>query len=218
MIMASSASTSTALSSATPCRLTSSPSSPHALSSLDQNPDTAIIILSSSGDHFCAGIDVKVFSTLTSLSSSYPDTARASEYLRRHVKFLQDAVTGIERCRKPAIAAVRGACISRGSRNGDSGGYGFASEGDGSLLRRLRSWVWFPRFLGPKRSWRKALVFSPRKRKIISSKLVLRLLRYSSYSIDSSQPILCGPNWARAMVRYYRLGRINIHKVKKVKT
>ncbi|KAJ4844747.1 delta(3,5)-delta(2,4)-dienoyl-CoA isomerase [Turnera subulata] len=87
---------------------------PHALSSLDQNPDAAVIILSGSGDHFCAGIDVKVFSTLTNLSSSYPDTARASEYLRRHVKFLQDAVTAIERCRKPVIAAVRGACIGGG--------------------------------------------------------------------------------------------------------
>ncbi|KAJ4850704.1 hypothetical protein Tsubulata_005599 [Turnera subulata] len=87
---------------------------PHALSSLDQNPDASVIILSGSDDHFCAGIDVKDFSTLTSLSSSYPDTARASEYLHRHAKFLQDAVTAIERCCKPVIAVVRGACICRG--------------------------------------------------------------------------------------------------------
>ncbi|KAJ4822224.1 hypothetical protein Tsubulata_026458, partial [Turnera subulata] len=80
----------------------------------DQNPDASVIILSGSGDNFCAGIDVKVFSTLTSLSSCYLDTAHASEYLRRHAKFLQDAVTAIQRCCKPVIAVVRGACICRG--------------------------------------------------------------------------------------------------------
>ncbi|KAK3418835.1 hypothetical protein EUGRSUZ_H04597, partial [Eucalyptus grandis] len=33
---------------------------------------------------------------------------------RRHIKSPQDAVTAIERCRKPVLAAVHGACVGGG--------------------------------------------------------------------------------------------------------
>ncbi|GAV71339.1 ECH domain-containing protein [Cephalotus follicularis] len=84
---------------------------PIALSTLDQNPNVHVIVLSASGDHFCSGIDLKTLASTTSLSG---DRARASEKLRRDIKFLQDAITAIERCRKPIIAAIHGACIGAG--------------------------------------------------------------------------------------------------------
>lgn len=86
---------------------------PHALSSLDQNPDVSVIILSGAGRHFCSGIDLQA---LSSISSGLPsaDRGRIGEKLRRDIKFMQDAITAIERCRKPVIAAVHGACLGGG--------------------------------------------------------------------------------------------------------
>lgn len=83
---------------------------PKAISSLDHNPDVAVIILAGSGKHFCSGID------LQTLSDGFKETHAADHgrnvvKLRRHIKFLQEAVTALESCSKPVIAAVHGACI-----------------------------------------------------------------------------------------------------------
>lgn len=86
---------------------------PLALSSLDQNPEASVIILCGAGDHFCSGIDLKTLNLITDHSSS-SDRGRANERLRREIKFLQDAITAIERCRKPVIASIHGACIGGG--------------------------------------------------------------------------------------------------------
>ncbi|KDP26858.1 hypothetical protein JCGZ_18016 [Jatropha curcas] len=84
-----------------------------ALSSLDQNTDAAVIVLSGTGDHFCSGIDFKALNSITDHPPSF-DRARANEKLRREIKVLQDAITAIERCRKPVIACVHGGCIGGG--------------------------------------------------------------------------------------------------------
>ncbi|KAJ4711463.1 Delta(3,5)-Delta(2,4)-dienoyl-CoA isomerase [Melia azedarach] len=86
---------------------------PNTLSSLDQNPDVNVIVLAGSGEHFCSGIDLKTLSSVTDHTTS-ADRGRSSERLRRHIKFLQDAITAIERCRKPVIACIHGACIGGG--------------------------------------------------------------------------------------------------------
>lgn len=86
---------------------------PKALSSLDQNPNVNAIVLSGTGDHFCSGIDLKTLSSVTDHSTS-TDRGRFSEKFRRDIRFLQDAVTAIERCRKPVIASIHGACIGGG--------------------------------------------------------------------------------------------------------
>ncbi|XVF44358.1 hypothetical protein PTKIN_Ptkin02bG0114000 [Pterospermum kingtungense] len=85
---------------------------PKALNALDQSPKVSVILLSGSGDHFCAGIDLKA---LQFLSGNYSgDRGRSGERLRRQIQFMQDAITAIERCRKPVIAAIHGACIGGG--------------------------------------------------------------------------------------------------------
>ncbi|WCJ38806.1 Delta(3 5)-Delta(2 4)-dienoyl-CoA isomerase mitochondrial [Euphorbia peplus] len=86
---------------------------PAAIAALDHNPDVGVIILAGAGDHFCSGIDLKTFNSISEKSSS-GDRGRANEFLRRDIKFLQEAVTAIERCRKPVIASIRGACIGGG--------------------------------------------------------------------------------------------------------
>ncbi|XP_057735045.1 delta(3,5)-Delta(2,4)-dienoyl-CoA isomerase, peroxisomal-like [Arachis stenosperma] len=78
---------------------------PKALYALDHNRDVNVIVLSGAGDHFCSGIDI---SQLKSISQSYHD---AGESLRRQILAMQDSVTALERCRKPVIASIHGACI-----------------------------------------------------------------------------------------------------------
>lgn len=87
---------------------------PNALAALDQNPDVNVVVLSGAGAHFCAGIDLTTLGWISDKSLSGSDRGRAGEKLRREIKFLQDAVTSIERCRKPVIAAIHGACIGGG--------------------------------------------------------------------------------------------------------
>ncbi|TXG55991.1 hypothetical protein EZV62_017304 [Acer yangbiense] len=86
---------------------------PEALSSLDQNPNVNVVVLAGAGSHFCSGIDLKTLSSAADPASS-ADRGRFAERLRREIKFLQDAITAIEQCRKPVIALVHGACIGGG--------------------------------------------------------------------------------------------------------
>ncbi|CAM8943901.1 unnamed protein product [Rhodiola kirilowii] len=90
---------------------------PKVFSLLDQNPKVRVIVivLSGAGHHFCAGIDISTLGNTTSRSDE-EDRGRSAERLRREIKYLQDAITAIEneRCRKPVIATVHGACIGGG--------------------------------------------------------------------------------------------------------
>ncbi|ESQ44720.1 hypothetical protein EUTSA_v10003257mg [Eutrema salsugineum] len=86
---------------------------PKALTSLDQNPDVAVIILSGAGKHFCSGIDLSSLSSISERSAS-GEKGRSSERLRRRIKSMQAAITAVEHCRKPVIAAINGACIGGG--------------------------------------------------------------------------------------------------------
>ncbi|MFS7938073.1 putative enoyl-CoA hydratase/isomerase, ClpP/crotonase-like domain superfamily [Helianthus anomalus] len=87
---------------------------PNAISSLDQNPNVAVILLSATGNHFCSGIDLTSLSSLTADVQSSSDRGRSGEKLLRQIKHMQDAITSIEKCRKPVIACVHGACIGGG--------------------------------------------------------------------------------------------------------
>ncbi|GAB2241973.1 hypothetical protein Droror1_Dr00018748 [Drosera rotundifolia] len=86
---------------------------PRALTSLSLNPRAAVIVVSSlNSPHFSSGIDVTSLNSIGASSSD--DRGRLGERLRRHIKSLQDAITAIERCRKPVIAAISGACVGGG--------------------------------------------------------------------------------------------------------
>lgn len=80
---------------------------------IDSTPEARVAILRGAGEHFSAGIDLSV---LAGLRSEIADkcAARANEKLRRLIIDLQDVVGAIERCRKPVIAAIHGACVGGG--------------------------------------------------------------------------------------------------------
>ncbi|PPD72231.1 hypothetical protein GOBAR_DD30872 [Gossypium barbadense] len=74
---------------------------PKVLNALDQNPIVAVIVLTGSGNHFCGGIDLKSLAAIADDNSG--DQGRTRERLRRKIKLMQDAITAIERCRKPEV-------------------------------------------------------------------------------------------------------------------
>ncbi|CAO3661873.1 hypothetical protein G6F70_002060 [Rhizopus microsporus] len=70
------------------------------------------IVISGVGRVFTAGLDLNE-SNLTALGEA-EDIARKVYRTRPFVKNFQDAFTAIERCPKPVIAAIHGACIGGG--------------------------------------------------------------------------------------------------------
>jgi enoyl-CoA hydratase len=80
---------------------------------LDTTPEARVGIISGAGKHFTAGIDL---SLLGGIQDSIADEcgAHSREKLRALVLDLQDTVTAVERCRKPVIAQIHGACVGGG--------------------------------------------------------------------------------------------------------
>ena len=77
---------------------------------VDATPAVRVAILSGAGRNFCAGIDLSLLAGIPQRIVD-ADRARRSEALRRLILDLQDCLSSIERCRKPVIAAIQGACI-----------------------------------------------------------------------------------------------------------
>lgn len=71
------------------------------------------IVLSSTGKHFCAGMDLSVFTGGDSVGSGtgIKETGRQRAALRHNVLHLQDTFTILERARMPVLAAIQGGCI-----------------------------------------------------------------------------------------------------------
>ncbi|MDJ0840429.1 MAG: crotonase/enoyl-CoA hydratase family protein [Acidobacteriota bacterium] len=76
---------------------------------VDQTPEARVAVLSGEGKHFCAGIDLAAFEDI--MGGNEPCEARKREALRRHLLRLQENLSSIEKCRKPVLAAMHGACI-----------------------------------------------------------------------------------------------------------
>ncbi len=85
---------------------------PAAFAEIDADPSVRAVVISSTGKHFTAGLDLNWAGT--SLGNKVEDAGRAREAFRRHVKHLQDTFTAIDRCRVPVIAAIQGGCIGGG--------------------------------------------------------------------------------------------------------
>ena len=80
---------------------------------IDSNPEARVAIISGNGAHFTSGIDLAM---LGGVADEVDDDCegRKRENLRRAILDLQDTLSSLERCRKPVIAAIHGACIGGG--------------------------------------------------------------------------------------------------------
>ena len=85
---------------------------PAIISTLDNLGSVRVVILSASGKHFTAGMDLQVFEGMTTEDNIEP--ARAAEKQRRWIMALQDVFSALETARMPVISAIQGACIGGG--------------------------------------------------------------------------------------------------------
>ena len=83
------------------------------LEEINKNSEVRVVVMSSTGKHFCAGMDLSAFSNGVDNipDEKKPDHARMGEAVYRVAKELQGYITSLEKIRVPVIAAIHGGCI-----------------------------------------------------------------------------------------------------------
>lgn len=89
---------------------------PEIVRELDRRGDVRALVVSSTGRHFCAGMDLGVFTSGdTAISpSDAAEMGRVRARLRQTALMLQESFTAFERVRMPVLAAIQGGCIGGG--------------------------------------------------------------------------------------------------------
>ena len=80
---------------------------------VDATPAARVAVLEAEGKLFTSGIDLQMMIGLGAQIQNDCE-GRQRESLRSVILDLQDCLTSLERCRKPILAAVHGACIGGG--------------------------------------------------------------------------------------------------------
>jgi enoyl-CoA hydratase len=84
---------------------------PAIVKDIDENARARCIVISSTGKHFCAGMDLAVFATGGTAGHADADRQTAGESFRFHVKSLQDSFSCLDEARMPVLVAIQGGCI-----------------------------------------------------------------------------------------------------------
>ena len=80
---------------------------------LSKSEDVRVIVLAGEGKHFCAGIDLELLMSIVKFQD-ISCTGKQSEKVRELILKLQQAITAIEKCSKPVLAAIHNGCIGGG--------------------------------------------------------------------------------------------------------
>lgn len=86
---------------------------PQALDALNAAADVRALVISSTGKHFSAGMDLQVFAGLDGPEFQL-EASRRAERIRRLVLELQSCFSRFEALRMPVLAAIQGGCIGGG--------------------------------------------------------------------------------------------------------
>ena len=88
---------------------------PAIIHDIDEHARARVIVISSTGPHFCGGLDVGMFAT--GVKDDSDDVTRrrqkGAKFLNS-VSIMQDSFTALENCRLPVLAAIQGGCIGGG--------------------------------------------------------------------------------------------------------
>ena len=92
---------------------------PQIVNAISDEGRARAIVLSSTGKHFTAGMDLSVFTGGSGVASSAgagdgAEVGRARANLRLMALHLQDSFNALERARMPVLAAIQGGCIGGG--------------------------------------------------------------------------------------------------------
>lgn len=82
---------------------------PLVIDAIDREAAARVIVLSSTGKHFSAGMDLAVFKTAGLQVEA--ELGRKQENMRRKVLQLQEVFNQLEKTRIPVLAAIQGGCI-----------------------------------------------------------------------------------------------------------
>ena len=83
---------------------------PQCMLDIETLTDARVVVISSTGKHFSAGMDLGVFSDSSTMPQS-KDPSRMAEGLRRLVLQLQATLSSLEEIRLPVLTAIQGGCI-----------------------------------------------------------------------------------------------------------
>lgn len=86
---------------------------PKVFDEIEARDDVRVVVLSSTGKHFCAGLDLNSFNSINN-DDPDQDEGRKREAFRRHLLDLHARLGRISTCRYPVLAAVQGACVGGG--------------------------------------------------------------------------------------------------------
>lgn len=89
---------------------------PGIVDEISDEGEARAIVISSTGKHFCAGMDLSVFTGGAGgggmvTQAGVSETGRLRANLRLGVHKLQESFTALERARMPVLAAIQGGCI-----------------------------------------------------------------------------------------------------------
>jgi len=83
---------------------------PEAVRALSDSGRIRVLVISSTGKHFSAGMDLSVFTGGSTLDSD-GEVGRQRANLRLNVLHLQDTFSVLEEARMPVLAAIQGGCV-----------------------------------------------------------------------------------------------------------
>jgi len=82
---------------------------PEVFAFINDSKAIRVVILSGQGEHFSAGMDL---SLLMQMASEFgKDVGQNAEQLRQKILNLQSAITAVDTCKKPVLAAISGYCL-----------------------------------------------------------------------------------------------------------
>ena len=87
---------------------------PEIVRHVDDAGETRAIVISSTGKHFTAGMDLTVFTSDRNAGERDAETGRRRANFRRDVLRLQETFSCLDRARMPVLAAIQGGCIGGG--------------------------------------------------------------------------------------------------------
>jgi enoyl-CoA hydratase len=85
---------------------------PAIVQDIDDNARARVIVISSTGKHFCAGMDLSVFTDGDGVTGGAgADPYVRNEAFRRHVHHLQNTFSILDEARVPVLVAIQGGCV-----------------------------------------------------------------------------------------------------------
>jgi enoyl-CoA hydratase len=87
---------------------------PALVNGISHDAKARVIVISSTGKHFTAGMDISVFTDGAGVVGGEQDRYVRAEAFREFVKVLQGSFSCLAEARMPVIAAIQGGCIGAG--------------------------------------------------------------------------------------------------------